>query len=108
MITARPSGGSEAETGRSLCGDAGPSAEDGPALGASWLSMTSALYTMEDQYQKGHFVFMSAPSVSLAEIMSTSLEETVSVFFLFEMVLISYERPQNVQLYVASEPITHI
>lgn len=52
MMTARLSDRVEADTGWSFCGEGGASdlsAEACSALGALWLSMTSALYTMEDQ-----------------------------------------------------------
>lgn len=52
MMTARSSGGGEADDGRSSGGREGlsdVSSEACPALGALWQSMTSALYTVKDQ-----------------------------------------------------------
>lgn len=52
MMTARLSGKVEADAGWLFCREGGasdPSAESRLAVGALWLSMTSALYTMEDQ-----------------------------------------------------------
>lgn len=52
MMTARLSDRAEADAGWSFCVEEGPldpSGEVCPGFGALWLSMTSALYTMEDQ-----------------------------------------------------------
>lgn len=65
MMTARLSDRVEADAGWSSCGQEGASDLSGeacPGFGAVWLSMTSALYTMEDQWNRGQMgVFCLSP-----------------------------------------------
>lgn len=93
-MTARLSDRVEADAGWSSCGQEGASDLSGevcPGFGAVWLSMTSALYTMEDQWNKGQMgVFCLSPclpclSVNLSVVPSSSPQSCLFVatrFFL--------------------------
>lgn len=94
-MTARLSDRVEADAGWSSCGQEGASDLSGevcPGFGAVWLSMTSALYTMEDQWNRGQMgVFCLSPCLPCLSVNLSAWSRPQSCLFCSHSFFLRYD-----------------